>query len=72
VAKKCSVGYELNEDEEDLEEEADVLILNLTKEFDSPNRKWLQRRNKFKAVDDLSLAIQPGECFGLLGPNGAG
>ncbi len=24
------------------------------------------------AVDDLSLAIQPGEVFGLLGPNGAG
>jgi len=25
-----------------------------------------------KAVDDLSLAIQPGELFGLIGPNGAG
>jgi ABC-2 type transport system ATP-binding protein len=24
------------------------------------------------AVDDLSLDVHPGECFGLLGPNGAG
>lgn len=26
----------------------------------------------FKAVDDLTLGIYPGEIFGLLGPNGAG
>ena len=26
----------------------------------------------FKAVDDLSLQIPPGELFGFLGPNGAG
>ncbi len=25
-----------------------------------------------KAVDDLTLSVKPGECFGLLGPNGAG
>lgn len=24
------------------------------------------------AVADMSLSVEPGECFGLLGPNGAG
>lgn len=24
------------------------------------------------AVDDISFAVRPGECFGILGPNGAG
>ncbi len=27
---------------------------------------------KFRAVDDVTFAVEPGECFGLLGPNGAG
>jgi lipooligosaccharide transport system ATP-binding protein len=26
----------------------------------------------FRAVDGVSFAVQPGECFGFLGPNGAG
>ena len=26
----------------------------------------------FKAVDDLSFTVKPGEIFGLLGVNGAG
>ena len=26
----------------------------------------------YTAVNDLSLVIKAGECFGLLGPNGAG
>src|SRR5262249_23295376 len=25
-----------------------------------------------RPVDDLTLTVEPGECFGLLGPNGAG
>jgi ABC-2 type transport system ATP-binding protein len=29
-------------------------------------------KGKLKAVDDLSLAVNPGEIFGFLGPNGAG
>jgi ABC-2 type transport system ATP-binding protein len=29
-------------------------------------------RGKVKAVDDLTLAVKPGEIFGFLGPNGAG
>lgn len=32
----------------------------------------IKRFNGFTAVDDISFAVQPGECFGLLGPNGAG
>jgi len=29
-------------------------------------------KGKVKAVDDLTLAVRPGEIFGFLGPNGAG
>jgi ABC-2 type transport system ATP-binding protein len=36
-------------------------ILHLVKDFP-----------EVRAVDDVSLAIEPGTCFGLLGPNGAG
>jgi len=25
-----------------------------------------------RAVDDITFAVQSGECFGILGPNGAG
>jgi ABC-2 type transport system ATP-binding protein len=30
------------------------------------------RFGEHMAVDELTLAVEPGECFGLLGPNGAG
>jgi len=38
-----------------------IEITNLTKNFGS-----------FRAVDGLSLKVEPGEIFGFLGPNGAG
>jgi len=38
-----------------------IEIKNLTKEFAG-----------FKAVDDISFAVKPGEVLGFLGPNGAG
>ena len=38
-----------------------IEALNITKHYGS-----------LTAVDDLSLAVPPGVCFGLLGPNGAG
>ncbi len=38
-----------------------IEIKNLTKSFGT-----------FKAVDNLSLSVAPGEIFGFLGPNGAG
>ena len=41
-----------------------IRIENLTVEFHGSTRK--------RAVNDLSLAVQPGEVFGFLGPNGAG
>jgi ABC-2 type transport system ATP-binding protein len=44
--------------------QADSLIKNYPK----PG----SRSEHFRAVDGVSLAIEPGEVFGILGPNGAG
>jgi lipooligosaccharide transport system ATP-binding protein len=38
-----------------------IVVQNITKKFED-----------LVAVDDVSLEIEEGECFGLLGPNGAG
>ncbi len=41
--------------------ECPILIRNLHKRYGDK-----------VAVEDLSMSLQNGECFGLLGPNGAG
>lgn len=43
---------------------------HLIKEFEK-NEKH-NRKTIFKAVDDVSLVLAPGEIVGVLGPNGAG
>lgn len=44
-----------------------IRVTNLTKDFPLP---W--RGIKLRAVDDLSLTVEPGTVYGLLGPNGSG
>lgn len=45
-----------------------IEIKNLVKEYPKPDNK----SESFRAVDNISLAINPGEIYGILGPNGAG
>lgn len=44
-----------------------VEIRNLVKDF-----RTAVRRQKLRAVDDVSIRIMPGEVYGLIGPNGSG
>ncbi len=51
----------------------------LTKDFEKGRRTLWQRvrrepdrRETFRAVDGIDLAVEEGEVFGVLGPNGAG
>jgi ABC-2 type transport system ATP-binding protein len=41
-------------------------VRKLSKVFKQPNGK------EFKALDEVSLTVEPGKIYGLLGPNGAG
>jgi len=47
---------------------AAIRIDELTKDY--ANGFW--RRRPYRALDGLSLEVEPGEVFGFLGPNGAG
>lgn len=45
-----------------------VEIQNLTKDFET----GFLRKKRVRALDDLSLNVEPGQIFGFLGGNGAG
>jgi ABC-2 type transport system ATP-binding protein len=45
-----------------------IEIENLTHEY----RAGFWRKRSVRALDGVSLAVEPGEVFGFLGPNGAG
>ena len=47
---------------------AAIVTEHLTKDY----RVGFWRPRPYRALDDLSLTVEPGEVFGFLGPNGAG
>ena len=50
-----------------------IELKGLTKEFEEKSKSRASASGGvFRAVDELSLKVEPGEIFGLLGSNGAG
>ena len=49
-----------------------IRVQNLTKEYGKANGRQASDRPIQRAVDQISLIVQPGEIVGFLGPNGAG
>jgi ABC-2 type transport system ATP-binding protein len=50
--------------------QAALLVDHVTKEFAS--RGWRRKRPPYRAVDEVSFTIEPGEIFGVIGANGSG
>jgi len=46
-------------------------VSGLTKEYEA-ERAWLERRARFRAVDDVTLSLGRGETLGLVGESGSG
>jgi ABC-2 type transport system ATP-binding protein len=44
----------------------------LTKSYGGGRSLALRRRERIRALEDLSVSVEDGEIFGFLGPNGAG
>ncbi len=47
-------------------------IENVGKAFIMPGRRLFAGKRQFKAVDDVSFTVTPGEVFGLVGESGSG